>query len=237
MSKLIGLLGAIALFGLAQGAARAEADACKFTESSYSYIRVAEQGETWTYLLTTSGPNWRNLPSGRHALGTLLCENCPSESEGGSGDYHFEVQADLNASPSFRHPATAAERAERRTEWVRRPSIALGPKHLAHHGSREGISLGPLGGYAVLYRLVAQAPGTIFWADLLAAQGGGLLAIHLTDGCVTFQTTILNKSRGHGDPWALLNSLLTEVRIEKLRGEPAGPVPRGAYGAIAKPKR
>jgi hypothetical protein len=226
MIKLIRFLIAIALLALAQSAAQAEDSTCKFAESSYSYIRVAQQGETWTYLLTTSGPNWRNLRSRRHATGYLACENCPSAQEGAGGTYLFEVQADLNAIPSFKRP-TAAERAERRTEWVVRSGITLGPKHLAHHGSREGIALGPFSGYAVLYRLVAQAPATEFWADTLAAQGGRLLAIHLTDGCVTFQTTILNKSRGESDPWWVLDSLLAEVRIEKLLGAPAGPVPRG----------
>jgi hypothetical protein len=41
--------------------------------------------------------------------------------------------------------------------------------HLEHYGSREGLSLGPLTGYAVLYRFVARE-GRNTIGDLLAAR-------------------------------------------------------------------
>src|SRR5215510_16109919 len=72
MRKLTKLLCAAALFGMAQDAARAEDHACKFAEWGYSYYRIEQRGETWTYLLTASGPNWRTIPYGYHAPGSLV---------------------------------------------------------------------------------------------------------------------------------------------------------------------
>src|SRR6266545_2979449 len=171
MSKLSSLLCALALFGIAHDAARSEDRACRFAEWGYSYYRIEQEGETWTYLLTASGPNWRNIPYGYHGPGYLAYE-------GAGGLYHFGDRAELQ-------PATAAERAARRKEWVGYPYTPLGPQGLEHHGSREGITLGPLTGYAVLYRFVANEDGQqTSWADRLARAGkGGLLVIHLTDGC------------------------------------------------------
>jgi hypothetical protein len=230
MSKLIRLLCVVALFGIAQGAARAENQTCKFAQWGYSYYSIEQQGETWTYVLTASGPDWRNVPYGYHAPGYLICESCSSAGKGWGGLYHFDDRADLR-------PTTAAERAERRKEWVGYPYILLGPQHLEHHGSREGAVLGPLTGHAVLYRFVEKERRNTF-ADLLTAQGAGLLVVHLTDGCVSFETTILLHSSGGRDSWAPLDSLLTQVTIEKSRGARAGPPPPGAgYSGIVRPRR
>jgi len=224
MCKLIGLLCAAALSGIAQGTAHAEDRACKFVEWGYSYFRIEQQSETWTYLLTASGPHWRSIPYGYHAPGYLV-------SDRGSGLYHFNDQADLR-------PATAAERAKRRNEWVGYPHIRVDPDNLEHYGSREGITLGPLTGYAVLYRFVAKEGRNTF-ADLLAAREGGILVIHLTDGCVSFETTVLLGSNGGPDPWVPLESLLTEVTIEKSPGARAGPrpPPGTGYSAVVRPRR
>ena len=229
MGKLIRLFCAVMLFGIAQGAARAENGACRFAEWGYSYFRVEQQGETWTYLLAAAGPNWRNIPYGYHAPGYLVCESC-SEREWG-GLYHFSDRADLQ-------PATAAERAERRKESVGYAPTAVGSDQLEHYGSREGLSLGPLTGYAVLYRFVAR-DGRNTIGDLLAARNAGLLVIHLSDGCVSFETTILLGSRGGGDPWAPLDLFLTEVTIEKSHGVRAGPrpPPGTGYSAIVRSGR
>jgi hypothetical protein len=232
MSRLARLLAAIAAVGLAQSAARAEDHTCKFAELSFSYFRVVQQGETSTYLLTTSGPKWRNVPYGRHAPGYLHCENCPGRA---SGLYHFLDQANLDKNTSVKLPATAAERAEQRQEWFGYPPLRLGPQDLEHFGSREGIVLGPLRGYAVLYRFASREQGSKAWIDLLEWRAGGLLVIAVTDGCVWFETAILSKAIDDGDPWVLLDSVLREVTIEKLPGAPAGPVPRGAYGATMMP--
>jgi hypothetical protein len=228
MGKLIRLFCAVMLFGIAQGAARAENGACKFAEWGYSYIRVEQQGETWTYLLAAAGPNWRNAPYGYHAPGHLVCESC---SERAWGLYYFSDRADLQ-------PATAAERAERRKESFGYPPTAVGSDHLEHYGSREGLSLGPLTGYAILYRFVARE-GRNTIGDLLAARNAELLVIHLSDGCVSFETTILLGSRGGGDPWAPLDLLLREVTIEKSRGARAGPLPPPGtgYSAVVRSKR
>ena len=229
MGKLIRLLCAIALFGMAQGTAQAENAACKFAEWGYSYFRVEQQGETWTYLLTAAGPKWRNIPYGYHAPGYLVCESCSDREWGGL--YYFGDKADLQ-------PATAAERAERRKEWFGYAPVAVGSDHLEHRGSREGLSLGPLKGYAVLYRFVVRETKNNF-ADRLAALNDGLMVIHLSDGCVSFETTILLASSGGADPWGPLDSLLTEVTIEKSHGAVAGPrPPRGTgYSAVVRSKR
>ena len=229
MGKLIRLSCAVVLLGMAQGAAQAESGACKFAEWGYSYFRAEQQGEIWTYLLAAAGPNWRNIPYGYHAPGYLVCGSC-SEREWG-GLYYFSDKPDLQ-------PATAAERAERRKESFGYPPITVGSDHLEHYGSREGLSLGPLKGYAVLYRFIARE-GKDTFANLLAAKNEGLLVIHLSDGCVSFETTILLRTSGGGDPWAPLDLLLTEVTIEKSQGERAGPlVPPGTgYGAVVRSRR
>jgi len=229
MGKLIRLLCAVVLFGIVQGAAQAENGACKFAEWGYSYFRVEQQGETWTYVLAAAGPNWRNAPYGYHAPGYLSCESCSERGWGGL--YHFSDKADLQ-------PATAAERAERRKESVGYPSIAVGADQLEHYGSREGLSLGPLKGYAVLYRFIAREGGNAF-GDLLAAQNEGILVIHLSDGCASFETTILLGSSGGGDPWAPLDLLLTEVTIERSHGARVGPrpPPGTGYSAVVRSGR
>src|SRR5262245_66409819 len=101
MNKLTRLLCGAALFGMAQGAARAQDQACKFAEWGYSYYSIEQQGEAWTYLLTASGPYWRNNPYGYHAPGFLVCESCSSAGKVWGGLYHFSDQAELR-------PATAA---------------------------------------------------------------------------------------------------------------------------------
>jgi hypothetical protein len=224
MRKLIASVSAAALFGFAQGAAQAQDRACKFAEWGCGYYRIEQQGEPWTYVLTASGPNWKTIPYGYHAPGGLVCESCSSSSIKQWGLYYFGDQADLR-------PATAAERAEQPKEWVGYPYTPLGPHDLEHYGSREGITLGPLTGYAVQYRIVPKEHGEkIAW--------DGVLAIELTDGCVSFGTTILLQLSGGGDPWTALDSLLREVTITKSPGSHAGPPhPGGAYSAVVKARR
>jgi hypothetical protein len=149
MNRFFKLICAAALSGTVQGEARAQDRACKFAEWGFGYYRVEQQGEAWTYRLTVSGPHWRHLPYGYHAPGLLTCKDCSSAGKEWSGLYYFTAEA-------HSVPATAAERVERRKEWFGYPSVSLGPEHLNHHGSREGITLGPLTGYAVLYRFAAQ---------------------------------------------------------------------------------
>jgi hypothetical protein len=160
----------------------------------------------------------------------LVCESCSSAGKVWGGLYFFSDQAELR-------PATAGERAEIRKELIGLPYTQIGPEHLEHYGSREGIRLGPLTGYGVLYRFVAKE-GRNSFAEIFAAQAGGLLVVHLTDGCVSFETTILLQSSGGRDPWAPLESLLAEVTIEKSRGSRVGPPPPpgSGYSAIV-PRR
>jgi len=214
MNKFAKLLCAAVLFGMAQGPARSQDGPCKGAGWGYSSYHIKQEGELWAYSLTTSGPHWRDSPFGRHAPGILVCKSCSSEPSETGGLYHFSDWAGLL-------PATAAERAERRKERVSYPYILLGPENLEHLGSREGITLGPLTGYAVLFRIIAKPS----WADSVLAWSEGVLAIALTDGCVSFATNIQLGSSGGRDPWVPLNSLLTEVTIEKTRGARAAPPP------------
>jgi len=62
--------------------------------------------------------------------------------------------------------------------------MGLGPENLEHLGSREGITLGPLTGYAVLFRITAKPSG----ADRVLAGSEGVLVIALSDGCASFGT-------------------------------------------------
>lgn len=236
MIKLIRFLGAIAFLGLAQGVARAEDDACKLAEWGYSYARVEQRGDMWTYLLTV-GPNWRTHPFGYHAPGYLACENCLSVSIWAGGLFHFVSEATLNANPSVRAPATAAARAERRRESFGYSLGSTGTDQLEHSGSRESIVVGSLSGYAVLYRLIVPEQVTKPSADPRTAPGPSLLAIHLTDRCVTFEASVLINFKDGGDPWTVVDSLLAELRIERLRGAPPGPVPPPGRGFIVKPKQ
>ena len=238
MRKLIKRLCVIALLATTQGAAWAEDRACEFAEWGYSYIKVDHQGETWTYLLTTSGPKWRNDALGYHAPGQLVCETCSSAGPA-FGPYHFSAQADVDASPPAKSAATVTERAERREEFVGYPYVRLDRDRLAHRASREDIVIGPLAGYAIAYRLVAKdSEKDVDWSKFVAEGQRGLLVIHLTDGCASFETSILHASHNESSPWAVLDSLLAETSIEKRHGAHSVPIPRGSpYGAVVKPRR
>jgi hypothetical protein len=232
MRKLSKRFCAAALFGIVQGPLHGQHDACRFSEWGYSYYSVEQQGEAWTYLLTASGPNWLNKPYGYHAPGFLVCDKCASAGNAWGGVYDFSARVDLR-------PPTAAERAQRRKEWIGGyPNTQLGPEHIEHFGLREGIALGPLTGYAVLYRFLAKA-GRDTFAEVLAARDAGLLVVHLSDGCVSFETTILLQSNDRRDAWAALKSLLADVTIEKSRGARVGPrpPPGGGYSAVVRPPR
>jgi hypothetical protein len=152
MRKLSKLVCAAALFGIVQGPLHAEHDACKFSEWGYSYYRVEQQGEAWTYLLTASGPNWLNKLYGYHAPGFLVCDKCASAGNAWGGVYDFSARADLR-------PPTAAERAQRRKEWIGGyPNTQLGPEHIEHFASREGITLGPTRSFTVFWQKQAGTP-------------------------------------------------------------------------------
>jgi hypothetical protein len=209
MNQFVKLLCAAVLFGMAQGEARSQDDPCKVVD----------------YVLTASGPHWRrDTRSGRHASGYLLCESCSSEPTESGGPYYFfpdpvPATAAERAERRKERPPTAAERAQRREERVSYPFIRLGPEDLEHLGSREGITLGPFTGYAVLFRITAEPS----WTARALAGAEGVLAIEVKDGCPSFATNILLGASGGRDPWFPLNSLLTEVTIEKTRGARAAP--------------
>jgi hypothetical protein len=236
MVKLTTLLLVVAVLGAVQNAAQANDSACRFVEWGYGYMKIEDRGEEWTYAVEVPGPTWRMQGYGYHAPGWLSCENCSSASTGAGGLYHFIALA--TAAP-FKPIATAAERAARRTEEFGYPPVTLGPDQLDPSDSREGLSLGPLSGYAVSYKLAAKEPGKNRWADILASRGGELLVIHLTDGCVSFETTILSESSAGANALTPLDSFLTGVVIKKVRTSDFKrlPVPPGPYSAIVRAPR
>jgi hypothetical protein len=194
MERVVGRFGkslvAIAVLVTATAAARADAGICKFVEWSFAYVQVMEGTEAWAYSVDVSGPAWRNIPYGYHAPGALVCEACSSPSRA-FGLYHFSVEATL-AEASAKPEANAMERAKRLQETFGYPPLRLKPKHLEHIASREDVRVGPLSGYALLYSLVLKEQGWNDFSDRLAAGEGKLLLLHLSDGCVSFETTILN---------------------------------------------
>jgi hypothetical protein len=234
MRRLASILVALAMCGMAWGMAQSAAhaaDVCKFDEWGYGYVRIAQQGKVWTYLITSSGPHWRTQPLGYHGPGSLVCGNCSSPPGEVGGPYHFIAQAERRELPRVE------ERAHRRREWLGYPPLALRPEDLEHLGSREGIAVGSLAGYAILHRLVASSKKDAAWGQFLRARERGLLVIALSDGCVSFEASMLVELRGGNDPWATLDSLLSEVRIQKAHGAPPGPVPHGTYSAVVKAPR
>src|SRR5262249_4019073 len=227
MGKLARILLTIITLAMLQDAAQAQDRACTFAERGFGYIKVEEPGEAWTYSLEASGPNWATVDVGWNAPGWLSCENCAA-AKGAGGLYRFTVRS--SSDPSLTPPATAAERAGRRQETFGYPSMSIGPNGLEHRASREGVSLGPLSGYAVLYHLTGKERARK-GADAGAAGEPELLVIHLMDACVAFETSLLNVPRQDGNVWALLDSLLSEVAIKKIRTADVTP-PTGGMAVV-----
>ena len=193
---------AVLFFGLAVSPAYPQGDTCRFVEWSFGYIKVERSGEALTYSLTTSGPRWHSTPYGYHAPGLLSCDSCAK-----AGLYYLAVE-----SSSYKRPATAAERVDRSKENFFYPPISVGPKQLQHRATREAVSIGPLSGYAVFYRF-ANLPAP--YAP--PPREGNLLVISLTDGCVSFETSIAGEARSDEADWAVLDSLVAEIEISISR--------------------
>lgn len=165
----------------------------------FSGIEVKESGAFWKYVVSVSGPKWQREPFGYHAPGALICEACSAW-----GLYYHRL-----ASSKEKPPATAAERGQRRSEVFGYPHWMLGPADLEPEASREGITVGPLKGYAVRYALKIPPEKMPKRDD---GKKLGLLAVSLTDGCITFEPTLLIPA---GEGWAVLDSLLQELAIER----------------------
>ena len=207
MNRLIILSAAIALAMMGR-VALADHAACTFAESGYGYVKVVDGGEEWTYVLKSLGTQWRMAPDDYHSSGHLFCQDCAFAKTAARGEFYLSNQKPEN-SP-FGYPSTAAERVQRRNELL--GGIALRPNRLEVRDSREAASLGPLSGYAVLYRVILpnvsarNEPTTI---------KGSLLVVHLSDGCVEFDASIGGKLNADENDWSLLDSLLSEVTIKK----------------------
>jgi hypothetical protein len=99
-------------------------------------------------------------------------------------------------------------------------------------GSREAVSLGPLSGYAVLYRAILP---NVSAQNEPGAINASLLVIHLSDGCVEFEASIGGKLNADENDWLPLDSLLSEVTIKKSRSADAE-LPVGGR-LVARPRK
>ncbi len=205
----------------------AETRECTSAEWGFGYFKVEEGGEVWTYAVRVSGPDWEHSPYGWHAPGLLACKSCFSH-----GLYHFASSVvPPPGGGEYKRPETAAERVDRRSEDFGYPYLPLGADALEHQASREQVVVGPLAGYAVRYSLKGYP------AEKLTNEGKkpSLLALSLTDGCVTFETTIVISSAEGEHQWATLDSLLSEFSIVRTSSS-EGPNPvRGAISV--RPRR
>lgn len=239
MGMLIRLLCAIALVAVAHDTARAQNRTCKSVQWGVDSFTIEERGEVWTYSVRASGPFWRHVHYGRHGFG-LVCAGCafsPPGAELPGGLYDFPGGLYGLAIHSAGLPPTAAERAERRKEFIGYPYTWLGPNHLEHSGFREDVVLGPFTGYAVLFRTVRGENSQKSTADIIAARSEGVLAIELTDGCVRFGAVSLVDWSGRPDLWTPLNSFLKEITIDRTRGRPKSPAPKCSLRAIFEEKQ
>jgi hypothetical protein len=224
----------IALVAIAAASGRAYAidHACEFVEWGFGYMKVEDRGEAWTYSLETPGPMWRAEGFGYHAPGWLSCVGCSTRGKGAGGVYYFITPSDdQNPAP----PANAAARATRSTESFGYPPMRFTSHHLDVEGTREGVSVGPLSGYAVLYKVSLKDRGQD-WAEGGLNDQRGLLVVHLTDGCMSFNTTIATDRTGNKDVWEPLDTLLAEIMVRKTPTadfKPQAP-PKGSEGVIVR---
>jgi hypothetical protein len=190
-----------AAIGVTTTGARAQESACAFVEWGFGYMKVEDRGQAWTYSLETPGPMWRAEGAGYHAPGWLSCDGCSARGKGAGGLYYFITPSDEQNPPT---PPTAAERAARSTEWFGYPPMRFTSHHLDVEGTREGLSVGPLSGYAVLYK-VSLKDQEKDWAEGGLNDQRGLLVVHLMDGCMSFNTAIATDRTGNKDVWAPLD--------------------------------
>jgi hypothetical protein len=208
----------MALLATTLGMAHAEDSACRGTQGptffgGLSFINVVDRGEKWTYVLQSVHSKWEISPPDRHTSGRLFCRDCASASTGAVGTFYWDTQYHWEV-PAYRFvqkppSMTALERSERRSEWLG-PGL-VHPNQRETRGIREGVKLGPLSGYAILYRVSfprISEPKIV----------GSLFVIDVTDGCVEFDGSIASKPAADGNDWKPLDSLLSEVVVKKSRG-------------------
>jgi hypothetical protein len=160
MGRLIRFSNALVLLPTTLGMAHADDSACRFAQEGRGSFKVADRGEKWTYVLQAVRPRWEISPPDRHFGGYLSCKDCASASTGAGGQFYWDAQYHWEV-PSYsyvqkRPSVTAVERSERRTEWL--GYWVLHPNQLETRGIREGVKLGPLSGYAILYHPTRRRP-------------------------------------------------------------------------------
>jgi hypothetical protein len=136
MSRMINSSAAVALAMMGR-VALADNAACTFAESGYGYVKVADRGEEWTYVLKSLGTKWRTAPDDYHSSGRVFCQDCAFAKTAARGEFYLSNQKPEN-SP-FGYPSRAAERVQRRNELL--GGIALRPNRLEVRDSREAASL------------------------------------------------------------------------------------------------
>lgn len=216
MDRLIRYSSAIALLATTLGMAHADDSACRSAQQGLGSFKIVDRGEEWTYVLQPVRPRWEISPPDRHFAGHLYCKDCASASTGAGGQFSWDAQFHWELqSKSYvqKRPSTAVERSERRTEWL--GYWVLRPGQLETRGIREGVKLGPLVGYAILYRYSLPH---ISEPNKPATFVGSLFVIDVKDECVEFDASIASKPAADGNDWMPLDSLLSDVVIKKSRG-------------------
>ncbi|MDJ0948813.1 MAG: hypothetical protein QNJ94_07820 [Alphaproteobacteria bacterium] len=205
----------LAAAGVAALPVRAEGGLCRFVEAGHGYVTVDQEGSVWTYALQVAGPLWTSAPYDYHSSGVLFCVGCRERFQPG-GLFHLGATEELAADSEIKRPATAWERVARRKEIFGYPMTVFDGAEIEVHATRDDAQIGPLAGYAVLYRL-NEFLLEEYWAFAGIDDAGqvGLLVVSLTDGCVDFETTIMTPMHHGRIDWTLLASLEQEVSITK----------------------
>jgi hypothetical protein len=191
MGRLSKFSTVMALLATTLGMARADDSACRYTKP----------GLGWTYVLQSMRAKWEIGQPDRHYTRYLFCNDCASASTGVWGEFYLGKHL---------YGSTSVERAERRTEPFR--NWVLRPNQLETRGIREGVTLGPLSGYAILYRYYLPH---ISEPDKPATVVRSLIVIDVKDDCVEFNIILASEPATDGNDWMPIDSFLSDVVVVK----------------------
>ncbi len=191
---------------------------CEFKQGGAGYTTVEQGGTLWTYTVGASGPIWSTGSYGYHATGALVCDGC-KDAPGAFGLYHLIPLRTSPENEEFGHPRNSKERVAQASEIFGYPWSIFEGNDLSAYEVTDEIQVGPLMGYAVVFRL---APDAIHEelsknaaSDLI--ERGALIALSLWDDCILFDATVLTLVPEHSDAQMSIDTLLTELEIAKMK--------------------
>jgi len=224
------LLGALVVAAMATAACAQDAAKCEHDPDRDAEHAFAQGKQGWEYTVKLNSIEWEMTYISRHGYGEIVAADSAGRHIA-SGRYDFGT---LEGAYSCRHilldlhrkpwPATSAERIGSKCEVV---EGNFGPvrfsiiRDLTVSSVTEPISAGVLSGYAIHYTFSDDA------------KMYNLLVLAATDGCATFETTIIDES---DEPVAAarLSDLLSSLSIEKKAYPVPDPPPpwRGPTGSL-----